>query len=64
MPMILFIFSICLIFIFEKLIRKLFIIFFSLFFQKYLHQFNKSNTEVKINFKNFYNQVYGISKIY
>ena len=62
MPFILFLFLITLILVFQKDLRKYLIFFFTIFSLIFLIIYN-FNTEVKINFKNFYKQIYGISKI-
>ena len=48
--------------VFQKDLRKYLIFFFTIFSLIFLIIYN-FNTEVKINFKNFYKQIYGISKI-
>ena len=62
MPFVLFLFTITLILIFQKELRRYFISFFTIFSLIFLIIYNL-NTEVKINFQNFYKQIYGISKI-
>ena len=62
MPLILFLFSILLIVIFQNQTRKYFITFFLTFAILFILVFN-FNSNVRNNFKNFYSQVSQISKI-
>ncbi len=61
-PFILFLFLITLILVFQKELRKYLIFFFTILSLIFLIIYN-FNTEVRINFQNFYKQIYGISKI-
>jgi O-antigen ligase len=62
MPLILFLFSISLIFIFQKQVRKYFFFFIALFFLTFFIATNFS-TNIKTNFLDFSDKIYRITKI-